>query len=122
MCLKLSFYKKLSYYEKSPQSFLKVRGRLTTRSLFYSWVSENLFTILSCLFTICLQTCIFPPPQLAPIRKPAHLEDKSCAHIRSSSNSSSGDCKDVTCNGILSQGAPVKVAKPSMALPETKAS
>ena len=33
---------------------------------------------------------------------------------------SSITCKEVTCNGILSQGAPVNVAKPSMARPINK--
>lgn len=46
-----------------------------------------------------------------------------CAHIKSKSNSSSaGAGIEEACNGILSQGAPVNVAKPSIARPDTKAS
>ena len=43
---------------------------------------------------------------------PAHLDDNNCAQMRSSSSSSSGDWSDETCKGILSQGAPVSVARP----------
>ena len=45
---------------------------------------------------------------------PAHLDDNNCAQMRSSSSSSSGDWSDETCKGILSQGAPVSVARPSI--------
>lgn len=43
--------------------------------------------------------------------------------MRSVSNSSSaGTGIDDDCNGILSHGAPVNVANPSIARPDTKAS
>lgn len=45
------------------------------------------------------------------------------AHIKSiSSSSSAGAGTDEACRGILSQGAPVKVARPSIARPDTNAS
>lgn len=88
---------------------------------------------------------MFPPPQEAPIKNRACRDDSNLqmkewiqlldgkdncsmkftywAQIRSMSNSSSaGAGIDEACKGILSQGAPVKVAKPSIARPDTKAS
>ncbi len=41
---------------------------------------------------------IFPPPQLAPMRKPAALDDSNCAQTMSVSRSSSDDCKEFTCS------------------------
>ena len=65
---------------------------------------------------------IFPPPQLAPIRNPCSLELSSWAQINSVSNSSSGDWRELAWRGTDSQGAPVRVERPSIALPDTRAS
>lgn len=66
---------------------------------------------------------MLPPPQLAPMRKRTQRELSSWAQIRSLSSSSSlGMGRLLACSGMLSQGAPVSVARPSMARPETSAS
>ncbi len=40
-------------------------------------------------------TLMFPPPQEAPMRKPAFLDESSCAQISSVSRSSSGLCSEL---------------------------
>lgn len=55
------------------------------------------------------------------MRNPASLELSILAQMRSVSTGSSRGLVELTCSARLSQGAPVSVARPSMARPAWRA-
>lgn len=83
------------------------------------YITFKQFCTLNTTYLKSKVTFIFPPPQLAPIRKQACLEDSSCAQTRSLSSCSRGAPPPAppappACSDTDSHGAPVKVHKPTM--------